>query len=116
MATDVEIIEPDDPDDPQLAKPPKSKPATIHHERQWLKRCQKWKLDTPDLVLQAMAKIWRAYCGGHIRDQTYRMIFAGLKEIRAGREAEAARRTLQDMGIPFAGMTLIGPQQRSDDK
>lgn len=85
-------------------------------ERRWLTRCGKWKLNTPDDVLKAMSNIWRAYCNCYIGEQRYKMLMAGLKEIRAGREAEAARRTLQDMGIPFAGMTLIGPQQRSDDK
>jgi len=87
-------------------------------ERQWLKRCRKWSLNRPEEVLQAMAKIWRAYCAGHIGEQRYKMLMAGLKEIRSGREAEAARRTMQEMGIPFSGMVLIGPgeQQRSDDR
>lgn len=92
----------------------KTDPPTPEEERKWLNKATQWPLDTPDNVLQAMGKIWRGFCAGHIREDTYRLLFAGLKEIRTGREAEASRRTMQDLGVPFTGM-LLTPPERSDD-
>lgn len=82
---------------------------SAEEERRWLKRAAEWRLDTPSAVLRAMSKVWRGYCNGQLTEHRYRLLFAGLKEIRKGREAEAARKTATDLGVPFVGLTLVGP-------
>ncbi len=87
---------------------------SAEEERRWLKRASEWRLDTPSAVLRAMSRVWRGYCNGQLTEHTYRLLFAGLKEIRKGREAEAARKTATDVGVPFAGLSLVTPRERSD--
>ena len=82
-------------------------------ERRWLKRASEWPLDTPSAVLRAMSRVWRGYCNGQLTEHSYRLLFAGLKEIRKGREAEAARKTATDVGVPFTGLALVAPREES---
>ena len=82
-------------------------------ERRWLKSVAEWPLDSPTAVLNVMAKVWRGYCNGQLTEHTYRLLFSGLKEIRKGREAEAERKSATDLGVPFVGLSLVGPTERS---
>ena len=60
----------------------------VELEDKWLARIENWKMDSPRAVTDAMARTLRAWANGVITAETYRMLFAGLKEVRQGREQE----------------------------
>ena len=79
-------------------------------EYNWLKNNAGVPLDTVGHVLNAMGQVYRAYMLDYISERNYKLLFAGLKEIRSGREAEETRRVMRDLGMPFVGLTLVGPE------
>lgn len=94
-----------------MALPVKGLTDTVQRENNWLtNEAQQVMLNSPGNVMSAMGRTYRAFLLRYISDHTFKLLYAALKELRVGREAEATRQTLRDLGMPFVGLTLTGPK------
>lgn len=94
-----------------MSLPVKGVNDLVKRENNWLtNEAQQVMLNTSGNVMSAMGRTYRAFLLRYISDHTFKLLYAALKELRMGREAEATRQTLRDLGMPFTGLTLTGPK------